>query len=82
MQWFGKYSKSLAKYMRALGGQGGVDLTHDMKPPKTLYIQACTAQAVIFLCAESKLHFTHSAKHFSSYSSNCLIDQAVLKKYV
>ncbi|ELU00601.1 hypothetical protein CAPTEDRAFT_196861 [Capitella teleta] len=38
-QWFSKYSKGLAKYMRSLGNQGGVDLTLDVRPPKTLHIQ-------------------------------------------
>jgi len=39
VQWFNKYNKSLAKYMRSIGDQGGLDLTQDMKPPKTLYIE-------------------------------------------
>ena len=39
MQWFGKYNKALANYMRAIGGEGGLDLTQDIKPPKTLYIE-------------------------------------------
>ncbi|XP_071962678.1 DNA replication complex GINS protein PSF1-like [Antedon mediterranea] len=38
MHWFGRYNKSLAKYMRSLGSDG-LDLTQDMKPPKSLYIE-------------------------------------------
>lgn len=39
MQWFSKYNKMLANYMRSIGGEGGLDLTQDLKPPKTLYIE-------------------------------------------
>ena len=39
VQWFNKYNKSLAKYMRSIGEHGGLDLTQDMKPPKSLYIE-------------------------------------------
>nr|XP_006003706.1 PREDICTED: DNA replication complex GINS protein PSF1 isoform X2 [Latimeria chalumnae] len=39
MQWFNQYKKSLATYMRSLGGDEGLDLTQDMKPPKSLYIE-------------------------------------------
>ncbi|XP_039176812.1 DNA replication complex GINS protein PSF1 isoform X2 [Crotalus tigris] len=37
--WFNQYKKSLATYMRSLGGGDGLDLTQDMKPPKNLYIE-------------------------------------------
>ncbi|XP_048738018.1 DNA replication complex GINS protein PSF1-like isoform X1 [Ostrea edulis] len=39
IQWFSKYNKMLANYMRSIGGEGGLDLTQDLKPPKTLYIE-------------------------------------------
>ncbi|XP_077438460.1 DNA replication complex GINS protein PSF1 [Vanacampus margaritifer] len=39
LQWFARYKKSLASFMRSLGGGGGLDVTQDMKPPKSLYIQ-------------------------------------------
>ncbi|KAK3092277.1 hypothetical protein FSP39_000637 [Pinctada imbricata] len=39
VQWFGRYNKMLANYMRSIGGEGGMDLTQDLKPPKTLYIE-------------------------------------------
>ncbi|EMP36570.1 DNA replication complex GINS protein PSF1 [Chelonia mydas] len=38
-EWFSQYKKSLATYMRSLGGEEGLDLTQDMKPPKSLYIE-------------------------------------------
>ncbi|XP_021573543.1 DNA replication complex GINS protein PSF1 isoform X2 [Carlito syrichta] len=39
MEWFNQYKKSLATYMRSLGGEEGLDITQDMKPPKSLYIE-------------------------------------------
>ncbi|XP_074803316.1 DNA replication complex GINS protein PSF1 isoform X1 [Natator depressus] len=38
-EWFNQYRKSLATYMRSSGGEEGLDLTQDMKPPKSLYIE-------------------------------------------
>ncbi|XP_031290234.2 DNA replication complex GINS protein PSF1 isoform X3 [Camelus dromedarius] len=40
MEWFNHYKKSLATYMRSLGGEEGLDITQDMKPPKSLYIES------------------------------------------
>lgn len=37
--WFNNYSKSLAKYMRSVGDEEGLDLMQDMKPPKSLYME-------------------------------------------
>jgi len=39
IQWFNKYNKNLAQYMRSLGEGHGLDLTQDTKPPKNLYIE-------------------------------------------
>lgn len=39
VQWFTDYNKCLATYMRSIGGYGGLDLTQDLRPPKTLYIE-------------------------------------------
>ncbi|CAL1528415.1 unnamed protein product [Lymnaea stagnalis] len=38
VQWFNQYNRLLANYMRSIGESGGLDLTQDMKPPKTLYV--------------------------------------------
>ncbi|CAN9502446.1 unnamed protein product [Ophioblennius macclurei] len=38
LQWFSQYKKSLATFMRSLGGDG-LDITQDVKPPKSLYIE-------------------------------------------
>lgn len=37
--WFNNYNKMLATYMRSIGSHGGLDLTQDIKPPTTLYIE-------------------------------------------
>ena len=39
VQWFNSYNKCLAGYMRSIGLQGGLDLTQDVKPPRTLYVE-------------------------------------------
>ncbi|XP_077351081.1 DNA replication complex GINS protein PSF1 isoform X1 [Festucalex cinctus] len=39
VQWFARYKKSLASFMRSLGAGGGLDVTQDMKAPKSLYVQ-------------------------------------------
>ncbi|ESN93628.1 hypothetical protein HELRODRAFT_88492 [Helobdella robusta] len=39
IQWFTKYNRMLATYMRCIGDHGGLDLTQDTKPPKSLYIE-------------------------------------------
>lgn len=41
VQWFNQYNRLLANYMRSVGESGGLDLTQDMKPPKTLYVLVC-----------------------------------------
>lgn len=50
LQWFSQYKKSLASFMRSLGGDEGLDITQDMKPPKSLYIEVrltCTHLASV-----------------------------------
>lgn len=39
VQWFASYSKCLATYMRSIGDSHGLNLTSDITPPKTLYIE-------------------------------------------
>jgi len=39
----------LASYMRSIGDAGGLDLTQDMKPPKTLYIEVSTPNLLLHL---------------------------------
>ncbi|XP_054323852.2 DNA replication complex GINS protein PSF1 isoform X1 [Pongo pygmaeus] len=47
MEWFNNYKRSLATYMRSLGGDEGLDITQDMKPPKSLYIEAGCSGAIL-----------------------------------
>ncbi|XP_075396281.1 DNA replication complex GINS protein PSF1-like [Tenrec ecaudatus] len=39
IEWFNCYKKSLATYMRSLGGNEGLDITQDMKPPKAYILK-------------------------------------------
>ncbi|XP_076629424.1 DNA replication complex GINS protein PSF1 isoform X1 [Colletes latitarsis] len=39
VQWFQTYNKSLATYMRSLGEDQGFNLTANMLPPKTPYVE-------------------------------------------
>jgi len=47
VQWFTEYNKCLAMYMRSIGGHGGLDLTQDLKPPKTLYIEVSNCVVLV-----------------------------------
>lgn len=38
IQWFNNYSRCLALYFKSIGGHG-LDLTADLKPPKSLYVE-------------------------------------------
>ena len=38
IQWFNQYNRSLASYMRSIG-ENGLDLTQNIQPPKSLYIE-------------------------------------------
>ncbi|GAB0096774.1 DNA replication complex GINS protein PSF1-like [Sergentomyia squamirostris] len=39
IQWFNSYNKLLAKYMKSIGDGQGIDITCDMNPPKSLFIE-------------------------------------------
>nr|CAD7425320.1 unnamed protein product [Timema monikensis] len=39
VQWFVNYNKSLATYMKSIADSGGLNLTHFMQPPKSLYVE-------------------------------------------
>jgi len=39
MQFFTNYNKTLANYMGSLGENHGLDLTQDLRPPKTLMVE-------------------------------------------
>ncbi|XP_059049644.1 DNA replication complex GINS protein PSF1-like [Achroia grisella] len=84
--WFSKYSTNLASYMRSLGqdiGYSGIDLTENLKPPKSLYIE------VLCLVDYGKLELEEgdvimlkkNSRHFLP-TSECqtLIRQGILKQ--
>ena len=39
IQWFNNYSKNLATYMSSIGDGIGLNLTEDLKPPKSLFVE-------------------------------------------
>lgn len=39
VQWFNNYNKILSTYMRSIGEGQGIDLTCDLDPPKSLFVQ-------------------------------------------
>ena len=69
VQWFTRYNKCLANYMRSIGEQGGLDLTQDLKPPKTLYIEVC-----MYLTTHNTLLSKHdtSTQCWSSVVCECI----------
>lgn len=84
-EWFSKYSTNLASYMRSLGqdiGYNGIDLTENLKPPKSLLIE------VLCLVDYGKLELEDgdvillkkNSRHFLP-TSECqtLIRQGILK---
>ena len=61
LQWFNKYSKCLANYMSSIGGRGGLDLTQDVKPPKTLYIEVLLGSYYYFYCQNDCINNVQNA---------------------
>ncbi|XP_041985562.1 DNA replication complex GINS protein PSF1-like [Aricia agestis] len=85
-EWFTKYSTNLAMYVRSLGediGYNGIDLTENLRPPKSLYIE------VLCLMDYGKLELEDgdvvtlkkNSRHFLP-TSECqvLIRQGILKQ--
>ncbi|KAK3608662.1 hypothetical protein CHS0354_042674 [Potamilus streckersoni] len=85
MQWFGRYNKLLANYMMSIGGSGGLDLTQDMKPPKTLYVEVrCLANHGEFETQDGNvIVLKKNSQHFL-LRSECehLIRQGILEHIV
>ncbi|XP_078001125.1 DNA replication complex GINS protein PSF1-like [Glandiceps talaboti] len=84
VQWFNKYSKSLGDYMKSIGDTG-LNLTQEMQPPKSLYIEVrClvdvgefeTEDGTIILLKKNSQHFLQR--------SQCehLIKQGILEHIV
>ncbi|XP_013394594.1 DNA replication complex GINS protein PSF1-like [Lingula anatina] len=85
VQWFNRYNKCLANYMRSIGEDGGLDLTQDIKPPKTLYIEVrCTTDHGEFETQDGNvLVLKKNSQHFL-LRSECehLIRQGILEHIV
>uniref|UniRef100_A0A3Q0SC94 DNA replication complex GINS protein PSF1 n=1 Tax=Amphilophus citrinellus TaxID=61819 RepID=A0A3Q0SC94_AMPCI len=82
LQWFSQYKKSLASFMRSLGGDEGLDITQDMKPPKSLYIEVRPHGCLTF---DPQLHcdLTVLMSHFlPRWKCEQLIRQGVLEHVV
>ncbi|CAG9113897.1 hypothetical protein JYU34_008918 [Plutella xylostella] len=85
-QWFSKYSTNLATYMRSLGqdiGYSGIDLTENLKPPKSLFIEVlCVVDyGKLELEDGDVIMLKKNSRHFLP-TSECqtLIRQGVLKQ--
>lgn len=86
--WFSKYSTNLASYMRSLGqdiGYSGIDLTENLKPPKSLYIEVlCIVDyGKLELEDGDVIMLKKNSRHFLP-TSECqtLIRQGILKQIV
>lgn len=87
-QWFSKYSTNLATYMRSIGkdiGYNGIDLTENLRPPKTLFIEVLCVMDYGKLELEDGdvVMLKKNSRHFLP-TSECqtLIRQGVLKQIV
>ncbi|XP_065176104.1 DNA replication complex GINS protein PSF1-like [Sycon ciliatum] len=82
IDWFGKYSRSLATYMQSVGDTG-VDLTQHLKPPKNLFIEVRCVQDYGEMETEDG-HSVQLAKNSQHYlrRTDCeqLIHQGVLEQ--
>ncbi|CAG0904851.1 unnamed protein product [Cyprideis torosa] len=43
-KWLQNYSRSLAQYMASIGGASGLDLTQDLQPPKSVFVEVRCVQ--------------------------------------
>nr|CAB3249045.1 DNA replication complex GINS protein PSF1 [Phallusia mammillata] len=81
VQWFTRYNRSLANYMRSLG-PGGLDLTQDLQPPQNVYIEVRCVEdrGELELNDGSKVLLKKNSLHYLP-RSQCehLIRQGVLK---
>ncbi|KAI4461082.1 partner of sld5 [Holotrichia oblita] len=79
--WFAKYSSTLAKYMRSLGEDGGVNLAVDMKPPKALYIEVrCMVDYGRFELSDgSVLLLKKNSRH---YLPRCECEELILTRCI
>ncbi|XP_002131593.1 DNA replication complex GINS protein PSF1 [Ciona intestinalis] len=81
IEWFTKYNRALANYMRSLGN-GGLDLTQDLHPPQNVHIEVRCVEdkGELELDDGSKILLKKNSLHYLP-RSQCehLIRQGVLK---
>ncbi|TMW51723.1 hypothetical protein DOY81_003215 [Sarcophaga bullata] len=80
--FFNKYSKSLASYMRSIGDGQGIDLTGDLRPPKSLYIEVrCVEDFGKFELEDGEvIYLKKNSQHYLPRSQvETLIRQGILQ---
>uniref|UniRef100_A0A1A9WCI0 DNA replication complex GINS protein PSF1 n=1 Tax=Glossina brevipalpis TaxID=37001 RepID=A0A1A9WCI0_9MUSC len=80
--YFNSYAKSLASYMRSIGDGQGLDLTVDLRPPKSLYIEVrCLKDFGKFELDDGEIvHLKKNSQHYLPRSQvEPLIRQGILQ---
>ncbi|XP_061390740.1 DNA replication complex GINS protein PSF1-like [Musca vetustissima] len=83
--FFNKYSKSLASYMRSIGDGQGIDLTGDLRPPKSLYIEVrCVEDFGKFELEDGEvIYLKKNSQHYLPRSQvETLVRQGILQHIV
>ncbi|EDW73647.1 uncharacterized protein Dwil_GK16541 [Drosophila willistoni] len=82
IQFFNNYSKSLAAYMRAVGDSQGIDLTSNLRPPKSLYIEVrCIEDYGKFELDDGEvIHLKKNSQHYLPRAQvESLVRQGILQ---
>lgn len=88
LKWFSKYSTTLATFMTSLGKDidyMGIDLTENLKPPKSLYIEVlCLTDYGIFELEDGDVVLLKkNSRHFlPTKECQTLIRQGVLEQLI
>lgn len=82
IQWFARYTRSLATYMRSIC-PGGLDLTQHTQPPKSLYIEVRCVEdygefemedGTVVLLTKNSQHYTYCARNVSTSSGRAFLN--------
>ncbi|XP_034102338.1 DNA replication complex GINS protein PSF1-like [Drosophila albomicans] len=82
VQFFNNYSKSLAAYMRSVGDGQGIDLTGNLRPPKSLYIEVrCVEDYGKFELDDGEVvHLKKNSQHYLPRAQvETLVRQGILQ---
>lgn len=82
VQFFNNYSKSLAAYMRSVGDGQGIDLTGNLRPPKSLYIEVrCVEDYGKFELDDGEVvHLKKNSQHYLPRAQiESLVRQGILQ---